>query len=124
MPPVIYFSGNCWPEPTSGCADVLTDPFFAPFAGNAAAIVVAAARHMLALGIGPEEVLARHAGIVRAARTTMSRPRVPARPARLARCPQCGARLRGMTLNRTRCTRVAGFTTLHWCDRCDFEEYL
>ncbi len=104
------------------------DSFFAPFAGNAAVLVVAAAKRMLAQGLTPEDVLARYATIVRAARAEMSPPRRSARlarPPRLARCPQCGARIHGMMINRTRCTRVdGGYTRLHWCDHCDFEEYL
>lgn len=101
--------------------------FFAPFAGSATTLVVAAARRMLALGIGPQDVLDRHAVLMRAARATMA-PASQARatrPPRLARCPQCGARIRGMMVNRTRCTRVdGGYTRLHYCPACDWEEYL
>lgn len=107
---------------------IVDDPFFAPFAGPAAAVVVAAARRMLAQGLTPEDVLDRHATLMRAARAGMTKPHRSARmarPPRLARCPQCGARIHGMMINRTRCTRVAGgYTRLHWCGHCDFEEYL
>ena len=104
------------------------DSFFAPFAGNSASLVVAAARRMLAQGLTPEDVLDRYSALMRAARAQMTRPARPADPARtarLARCPQCGGRLHGMMINHTRCTRVdGGYTRLHWCDHCDFEEYL
>ena len=103
------------------------DPFFAPFAGNAAVLVVAAARRMRALGLGPQDVLDRYAGIMRAARAAMTQASQarPTRPPRLARCPQCGARIHGMMVNRTRCTRVdGGYTRLHYCPACDWEEYL
>lgn len=104
------------------------DPFFAPFAGNAAVLVVAAARRMLAQGLTPEDVLDRYSALMRAARADMTRPTrptTPTRTARLHRCPQCGGRLHGMMVNRTRCARVdGGYTRLHWCDHCDFEEYL
>ena len=111
-----------------GLLTARVDPFFAPFAGGAAVLVVAAVKRMLALGLTPEAVLERYEAMVRASRADMTpadRPSHPARSARLARCPQCGGRLHGMRINRSRCTRVdGGYTRLHWCDHCDFEEYL
>ena len=105
------------------------DPFFAPFAsGQAAALVAAAARQMIRLRLSPEEVLARYAALVRAERGRMNAPAdgpYPSRPPRLERCPQCGGRLHGIAVNRTRCTRVGGgYSRLHWCETCYYEEYL
>lgn len=103
---------------------MLHDDFFGPFAGPAVAIAAAAARRMLDLGLSPDQVLARYAALMRAARAGM-RPERPAGPVRLARCPQCGARLHAMRVNVTRCTRVGGgHSHMSWCEHCDFEEYL
>ena len=106
-----------------------TDAFFAPFAsGQAAALVAAAARQMILMRLSPEEVLARYAALLRADRGHMIPPATrpyPSRPIRQERCPQCGGRLHGIAVNRTRCTRVGGgYSRLHWCERCEFEEYL
>lgn len=104
------------------------DIFFAPFAGNTAVLVVAAAKRMIAQGLTPRDVLDRYAALMRAARADLTPPTRSARmarPPRLARCPQCGARIHGMMVNRTRCTRVdGGYTRLHYCPACDWEEYL